>query len=135
MPRGLRPVVWAWLAAVAILVQTVVPDFAMAARDAAQSRAALYAALGICHYDPQVEQAVDVPHKPAPASPVNDQRGDRCPFCMALGAHALAADLIIELPVPGRFDIAELPIPPGLRPPTLFLTSLHTRAPPLSGQA
>ncbi|PWC41686.1 hypothetical protein TSO221_23050 [Azospirillum sp. TSO22-1] len=119
----------AWLAVLAVVVQTTVPDFAMAARRAAQQRADIATAHHVqhgLHGDRQGQ-----PEAPAPASHEHEQL---CAFCLALGTHGLEAAPDDALPVPVAYGAAVLPTEAGIRPQPFFLTGHNPRAPPLPQQ-
>ncbi|WP_448192337.1 DUF2946 family protein [Azospirillum sp. sgz301742] len=130
-PSGSWRPVLAWLAVLAILVQSTIPDFAMAARNAARHRAEVAAAHQVHHHQHHGAEQ-QRPETPAPAG--NHDHETLCAFCLALATHGLAAGLGNALPVPVGYDIAALPMQRGIRPQPLFLTSLNPRAPPNSDQ-
>lgn len=142
--HGGRRRVLAWLAILAILVQTIVPDFAMAARAAGYriGNAVEAAAAHDCHQEsgePELgagsgmQMPTGAAHSPqAPAG--GDDHGAVCPFCLALGTHGLITEPGGKLPVPAFHYAVAQPQEAGVRPRLLFLTCLHPRAPPGTAQ-
>lgn len=126
---GLGRALLAWLAVLAVVVQTTVPDFAMAARRAAQQRADAAAALHVQHG--QHGDRHGQPEAPAPASHEHEQL---CAFCLALGTHGLEAAPTDALPLPVAYGAAVLPAEAGIRPQPFFLTGRNPRAPPAPQQ-
>lgn len=132
--RGVRRpdlgrVLLAWLAVLAIVVQTTVPDFAMAARRAAQQRAETAAAHHVLHGHHGGEHGQ--PDTPAPA---RHEHEPLCAFCLALGTHGLEAAPADALPAPVAYEAAALPVEAGVRLPPFFLTGHNPRAPPAPRQ-
>lgn len=125
---GLGRTLLAWLAVLAVVVQTTVPDFAMAARNAARIQAAAAQQLSHGHHDGG--------HRPSePAAPTHGQDHEAlCAFCLALGTHGLSAAPAAALPVPAQYGVAALPDGEGVRPRPLFLIGHSPRAPPASQQ-
>ncbi|MBP2232618.1 hypothetical protein J2847_005949 [Azospirillum agricola] len=135
--RGAR-VVAAWLAVLAILVQTLVPDFAMAARDAARQKAEIALALQSVLLGQEAVQ----PHAGgcAPASdeqaPVRGhQHEELCAFCLALNTHGTPANAGIGLCLPVRYRALVVADRPGIEPLRQFLAGSKPRAPPTNAQA
>ncbi|HYG90016.1 MAG TPA: DUF2946 family protein [Azospirillum sp.] len=128
---GAWRVVSAWLAVLAILVQTTVPDFAMAARNAARHRTAMAATAAAEHVHHQHQDGSHhQPEQPAPSG--EHEHESLCAFCLALGTHGLAQGLGDALAVPVAYEAAALPVEQGICPPQFFLTCLNPRAPPAS---
>ncbi|WP_448204879.1 DUF2946 family protein [Azospirillum sp. sgz302134] len=123
----------AWLAVLAILVQTIVPDFAMAARNAARQQATAATAQQIHHADHQHRDGAAQPGKPAPAD--RHQVEDVCAFCLALNTHGTPPHPGAELAVPVSYTTTVILARPGIRPPQLFLVGSGPRAPPSAEQA
>ena len=120
-----------WLAVLAILVQTTVPDFAMAARRAAQHRADAVAAQQVHehHHDGAGHQQPDTP---TPAD--SHEHAKLCAFCLALSTHGLAAAPHDALAAPATYGAAPLPAERSIRPQPFFLTGHDPRGPPAPQQ-
>jgi hypothetical protein len=125
-------------------VQTIVPDFAMAARATGYriGNAVEAAVAQDCHREsgepePGAGSGMRMPEGAAhsPQAPIGgDDHGTVCPFCLALGTHGLIAEPGGCLPDPaGHYEAAQ-PQGAGVRPRLLFLTCLHPRAPPGTAQ-
>ena len=121
-----------WLAVLAILVQTTVPDFAMAARRATQQRAEAIAAHQV-HAHQHDGAGHQRPKAPSPAD--SHEHAKLCAFCLALATHGLAPGPGDALDTPTRYEAAPLPAEQGIRPQPLFLIGHNPRAPPASAQA
>ncbi|HYD70217.1 DUF2946 family protein [Azospirillum sp.] len=121
-----------WLAVLAILVQTTVPDFAMAARRAAQQRAEAITAHQVHapHHDGAGQRQ---PEAPVPAN--GHEHAKLCAFCLALAAHGLAAASDDALHTPATYGAAPQPVEQGIRPQPLFRIGHNPRAPPASALA
>lgn len=129
---GSRRLVMGWLAVLAILVQTTIPDFAMAARNAARQRAEVAAghyAYEHHHHGTERRQ----PETPAPAGG-GGEHGTLCAFCLALATHGLAAAPGEALVAPTDYEAVRQPVEQGVRLRPLFLTCLNPRAPSVSAQ-
>jgi len=130
--RGGWRAVLGWLAVLAVLVQTTVPDFAMAARRAAQQQAEAVAAHQIHGH----HRDGAGPQRPAAPDPADGhEHAKLCAFCLALATHGLAAGPEVALAAPGTYGAAPLPADQGIRPRPLFLIGHNPRAPPASAQA
>lgn len=127
---GLGRALLAWLAVLAVVVQTTVPDFAMSVRRAALQRADAAAAHHVEH-GRHGGGDHGQPEAPAPAGHEHEQL---CAFCLALGTHGLEAAPDDALPVPVAYGAAALPAEAGIRPQPFFLTGHNPRAPPASRQ-
>jgi len=121
-----------WLAVLAILVQTTVPDFAMAARRAAQQRAEVVATHQV-HEHHQDGAGHQQPETPVPAG--DHKHAELCVFCLALSTHGLAAGPHDALAMPVGYGVAPPPVEQDIRPRPLFLVGHNPRAPPASAQA
>lgn len=126
-----------WMAMIAILIQTIVPDLAMAAwtsaawqgRDRDGEAIAAYALVAPDHSDIMAGCGPASPEDPAKPAGAHDHGGS-CAFCLALSAHALAPGdtvgaMAFAHPRPiGASD------PAGIVPRALFLARHCPRAPP-----
>lgn len=127
-----------WLAALAILVQAVVPDFAMAARYGDRQKAGVAVALQSIVPD---REAASLRYSGcAPATdeqpPADGHRHEElCAFCIVQNLHGAPAGGGIGLPVPIRYREAVAGDRPGVHPPRLFLAASRPRAPPAAGRA
>ena len=124
-----RPRYAACLAVLAILLQTILPDFGMAARVRAQAQAATH----------EIHQGhADTAHTPPPLPDEREpahEHGPVCPFCLALASHALAPDSGSTLVAPPVRTSAGPAVAGGIVPAQPFLTCLRPRAPPHLGRA
>ncbi len=116
----------AWLAVLAILVQTIVPDFAMAAGNAARRNAEV--ATPHHHVLHRYHDGSAEPDTPAPAD--QHQHEELCAFCLALSTHGTPTNAGAGLTAPVCYSAALVPEQPGIRPPQLFLVGSKPRAPP-----
>jgi len=127
-----------WLAALAILVQAVVPDFAMAARHGDRQKAGIAVALHSVLPD---QGAAPLRYSGcAPAAdeqpPASGHRPEElCAFCIVQGLHGAPAGAGIGLSVPIRYREVVVGDRPGVHPPRLFLAASKPRAPPSAGRA
>lgn len=135
-----------WLAVLAILVQTVVPDLAMAARGrvaraepvaaAPTAGTRLQGPSGTHEHDHSHERAGAPAVDPAstPKAPTHHDHGAACPFCMALAAHALTPTPNVGLS-PIDADASD-PVLPDTRIAARRPghTPLNPRAPPAFGR-
>lgn len=136
--RGFAGAVAPWLAALAILVQAVVPDFAMAARHGDWRKAGI--AMALRSLLPDREAA---PLRYSGCAPATDEQppadGHRheelCAFCIVQNLHGAPAGGGIGLPVPIRYREIVAGDRPGVHPPRLFLAASRPRAPPAAGPA
>ncbi len=119
-----RSRLFGWVAVLAILIQTLLPDFAMAARVSAPDRAGAVFD-GLCLANPAPPGASS--DRPAPALA---GQGGTCVFCLALSAHGLAPASGVE-PVPLLYGETVAVMPgAGLPPWSKERTGPSPRAPP-----
>ncbi|MCW2237963.1 DUF2946 family protein [Azospirillum canadense] len=116
------------LAVLAILVQTIVPDFAMAARQQAPVVAAQHVQHALHHHP----DGAAWPAKSAPAD--RHPHEELCAFCLALNTHGTPTHPGAELAVPVSYAAAVVLAQPGIRPPQLFFVGSGPRAPPAAEQ-
>ncbi|MCW2241481.1 DUF2946 domain-containing protein [Azospirillum canadense] len=117
-----------WLAVLAILVQTIVPDFAMADRNTARQTTEAAAAH---HADHQHHDGSTEPNKPAPAEQHHHE--ELCAFCLALNTQGTPMNGGLGLATPVHYTVAVVPERPGIRPSQLFHFGSKPRAPPSTG--
>lgn len=132
-----------WLAVLAILVQAIVPDVAMAARDADRQKAGIAAALIAAALDDVVPDQGPAPLRYSGCAPAADEQTpasrhpheELCAFCIAQSMQGAATGAGIGLSVPLRYREAVAGDRPGIHPPRLFLVASKPRAPPDAARA
>ena len=118
-----------WLAVLAILLQTLLPDLGMAARARAQAQE--HAAAQTLHHG----HADGAETAPVPEPEPKHAHDTTCPFCLALANHALvpASGGVLATP---HAEASEGPVAnAGIVPALSFLTCLRPRAPPHAERA
>nr|WP_281416008.1 DUF2946 family protein [Azospirillum rugosum] len=119
----------------AILVQTIVPDFAMAARNAARQKAEAAASHQVQHTHHAHHQHHEGTAQPdTPALADRHQHEELCAFCLALNTHGTPAHPGADPAVPVSYAATVVLAQPGIRPPQLFFIGSGPRAPPATEQ-
>ncbi|MGF7208277.1 hypothetical protein GGE65_002862 [Skermanella aerolata] len=126
----------AFMAICTLLIQAIVPELAMAAREAAaQQKSAIGISVAGMHQDHGGHEhgaAEKSPEKPEKDQPSSHDRHELCPFCFVKSIQVLPSMSGAQaLPTPDFFNV--YPITNAAMPFVLlqFLCCLHPRAPPL----
>jgi hypothetical protein len=114
----------AWLGVFGLLIQTAVPDLAMASRNIVPAELDLHVANVVGHFSFDSDQG-------APSKPVTHDHASVCPFCLVQ-----AAPLLPPAPAAGPRTVSltgtlpALPAEMGALAALHFLSCVRSRAPP-----